>query len=102
MKRGPPRSPLYPYTALCRAFFGFVGYVLIKSGFEPAPMLLGFVLGKLMEEHLRRALVFSRGSFMTFIESRTSAGSGEHTSELQPRQNFVCRFSLVHKNHFFY
>jgi putative tricarboxylic transport membrane protein len=36
-------------------------------------MLLGFVLGKLMEEHLRRALVFSRGSFMTFIESRTSA-----------------------------
>jgi putative tricarboxylic transport membrane protein len=62
-----------PTDVMFIGFFGFVGYVLIKFGFEPAPMLLGFVLGKLMEEHLRRALVFSRGSFMTFIESRTSA-----------------------------
>jgi putative tricarboxylic transport membrane protein len=37
-------------------------------------MLLGFVLGKLMEEKLRQALIISRGSFMTFIERPISAG----------------------------
>ena len=42
--------------------------------FEPAPLLLGFVLGQLMEEKLRQALVISRGSFMTFID-RPLAGS---------------------------
>jgi putative tricarboxylic transport membrane protein len=55
------------------AFFGLVGYVLIKLGFEPAPLLLGFVLGRLMEEKLRQALIISRGSFMTFIERPISA-----------------------------
>jgi putative tricarboxylic transport membrane protein len=58
---------------LFTAFFGFVGYVLIKFGFEPAPMLLGFVLGKLMEEKLRQALILSRGSFTTFVERPVSA-----------------------------
>ncbi len=53
-------------------FFALVGYVLIKLGFEPAPMLLGFVLGKLMEEKLRQALILSRGSFMTFVERPVS------------------------------
>ena len=38
------------------AFFGFIGFTLIKFGFEPAPMLLGFVLGKLMEEKLRQCM----------------------------------------------
>jgi putative tricarboxylic transport membrane protein len=56
------------------AAFGLFGYALIKFGFEPAPMLLGFVLGKLMEEKLRQALVISRGSFMTFVERPLSAG----------------------------
>ena len=50
------------------AVFGLFGYLLIKFGFEPAPMLLGFVLGRLMEEKLRQAMVISRGSLMTFIE----------------------------------
>jgi putative tricarboxylic transport membrane protein len=59
---------------LFTAFFGFVGYVLLKFGFEPAPMLLGFVLGKLMEEKLRQALILSRGSFTTFIERPVSLG----------------------------
>ena len=53
-------------------FFALVGYILIKEGFEPAPMLLGFVLGKLMEEKLRQALILSRGSFMTFVERPVS------------------------------
>ncbi len=56
------------------AAFGLFGYALIKFGFEPAPMLLGFVLGKLMEEKLRQALVISRGSFMTFVERPLSGG----------------------------
>ncbi len=55
------------------AFFGLVGYSLLKLGFEPAPMLLGFVLGKLMEEKLRQSLIISRGSFMTFVERPLSA-----------------------------
>ena len=62
-----------PADVLFTAFFGFVGYILIKFGFEPAPLLLGFVLGKLMEEKLRQALVLSRGSFMTFVERPVSA-----------------------------
>ena len=45
-----------PADVYFTAFFGFVGYVLIKLGFEPAPLLLGFVLGRLMEEKLRQAL----------------------------------------------
>ncbi|MBX9759486.1 MAG: tripartite tricarboxylate transporter permease [Beijerinckiaceae bacterium] len=54
------------------AFFALVGYIMIKLGYEPAPMLLGFVLGKLMEEKLRQALILSRGSFWTFVERPVS------------------------------
>ncbi len=63
-----------PVDVAFTALFGLFGYLLIKLGFEPAPMLLGFVLGKLMEEKLRQALIISRGSFMTFIERPISAG----------------------------
>jgi len=62
-----------PTDVMFIALFGLVGYMLIKFGFEPAPMLLGFVLGKLMEENLRRALIISRGSLETFIERPVSA-----------------------------
>ena len=55
------------------AFFTMVGYLLIKFGYEPAPMLLGFVLGKLMEEKFRQAMILSRGSFITFVERPVSA-----------------------------
>jgi putative tricarboxylic transport membrane protein len=54
--------------------FGLAGFILIRCGFEPAPMLLGFVLGKLMEENLRRALILSRGSLTTFVTEPISAG----------------------------
>src|SRR5688572_23505973 len=63
-----------PTDVMFIGFFGFIGYMLIKFGFEPAPMLLGFVLGRLMEENLRRALIISRGSLETFIERPVSAG----------------------------
>jgi putative tricarboxylic transport membrane protein len=63
-----------PTDVMFIALFGLVGYVLIKFGFEPAPLLLGFVLGKLMEENLRRALILSRGSLGTFVDHPVSAG----------------------------
>ncbi len=63
-----------PMDVAFTAAFGIFGYMLVKLGFEPAPMLLGFVLGKLMEEKLRQALIISRGSFMTFVERPISAG----------------------------
>jgi putative tricarboxylic transport membrane protein len=62
-----------PADVYFTAFFGFIGYALIKLGLEPAPMLLGFVLGRLMEEKLRQALALSDGSFMTFVERPISA-----------------------------
>lgn len=62
-----------PTDVMFIGLFGIVGYILIKFGFEPAPLLLGFVLGKLLEENLRRALILSRGSLETFIERPISA-----------------------------
>jgi putative tricarboxylic transport membrane protein len=49
-------------------FFGLVGYGMIRLGFEPAPLLLGFILGPMMEQNLRRALILSRGELTTFFE----------------------------------
>ncbi|WP_046865753.1 tripartite tricarboxylate transporter permease [Microvirga massiliensis] len=62
-----------PTDVMFIAFFGLVGFTLIKFGFEPAPLLLGFVLGRLMEENLRRALIISRGELTTFVERPVSA-----------------------------
>ena len=56
------------------AGFGIVGYVFYKLGCEPAPLLLGFILGPMMEENLRRALLLSRGDWSTFITKPLSAG----------------------------
>jgi putative tricarboxylic transport membrane protein len=55
------------------AFFGILGYALIKLGCEPAPLLLGFVLGPLLEDHLRRSLIISRGDPSIFINRPISA-----------------------------
>jgi TctA family transporter len=49
------------------AGFGLIGYLFFKLGCEPAPLLLGFVLGPMMEENFRRALLLSRGDFSTFF-----------------------------------
>ena len=53
--------------------FGVVGYGMMLLRFEPAPLLLGFILGPLMEEHLRRAMLLSRGDPMVFLERPISA-----------------------------
>jgi putative tricarboxylic transport membrane protein len=57
-----------PFDVVLTAFFGLCGYVLIKLGFEPAPMLVAFVLGKIMEEKLRQAMLLSRGNAWTFFD----------------------------------
>jgi len=55
------------------ALFGILGYVFSKLGCEPAPMLLAFILGPLMEEFLRRAMLLSRGDPLVFIQRPISA-----------------------------
>ena len=53
--------------------FGGFGYLLLRLGFEPAPILLGFVLGPRLEENFRRSLLLSRGSLETFVDRPISA-----------------------------
>jgi putative tricarboxylic transport membrane protein len=53
--------------------FGLFGYLCSKLRLEPAPMLIGFVLGPMMEEHLRRAMLLSRGDPIVFVERPISA-----------------------------
>ncbi len=56
------------------AGFAVVGYLFYKLQCEPAPLLLGFILGPMMEENLRRALLLSRGDWSTFATRPLSAG----------------------------
>jgi len=56
------------------AAFGLVGYLFTKLGCEPPPLLLGFILGPMMEENFRRALLLSRGDFSTFFTRPLSLG----------------------------
>src|ERR687894_750117 len=49
------------------ALFGVLGFVWMKLGFSPTPMLLGFVLGPMMEENLRRAMLMARGDVSVFV-----------------------------------
>ncbi|OPF63933.1 MULTISPECIES: tripartite tricarboxylate transporter permease [Hydrogenophaga] len=55
------------------ALFGLIGYGFIKLGCEPAPLLLGLILGPMMEEYLRRALLISRGDWSVFVTRPLSA-----------------------------
>ncbi|MGP9677918.1 tripartite tricarboxylate transporter permease [Halomonas sp. AOP27-A1-41] len=55
------------------AVFGVIGCVLLILGFEPAPLLLGYILGPMMEENFRRAMLISRGDLMVFLERPVSA-----------------------------
>lgn len=55
------------FDVMLMVIFGAFGYLLLKFGCEPAPMLLGFILGPMMEENLRRALLLSRGDASVFV-----------------------------------
>ncbi len=85
-----PYRLLYPVILLCCAIgaysannnmfdvgvailFGFLGYIFLKLDCEPAPLLLGYILGPLLEENLRRALVLSRGDYTVFATRPLSA-----------------------------
>jgi TctA family transporter len=61
------------YDLYAVAFFGLLGYLLTRLRCEPAPLLLGFVLGPLLEENLRRAMILSRGDPTTFVTRPLSA-----------------------------
>jgi TctA family transporter len=56
------------------AIFAFVGYAFYKLSCEGAPLLLGFILGPMMDENLRRALLLSRGDWSTFVTRPLSSG----------------------------
>ena len=53
--------------------FGLLGYFFIKIGVEPAPFVLGFVLGPMLEENFRRAMLIASGDFFVFLERPISA-----------------------------
>jgi TctA family transporter len=55
------------FDVLLTAGFGLLGYIFLKLGCEGAPLLLGFVLGPMMEENFRRSLLLSRGDFTVFL-----------------------------------
>ena len=62
-----------PAQLLLMVIFAAFGYILMRFGCEPAPMVLGFILGPLMEENLRRSMVLSRGDPMIFLQRPISA-----------------------------
>jgi putative tricarboxylic transport membrane protein len=62
------------FDVFLTAGFGFLGYIFLKLGCEGAPLLLGFVLGPMMEENFRRALLLSRGQFSVFVTRPLSLG----------------------------
>jgi TctA family transporter len=61
------------FDVIVASVFGLVGYVLYKLQCEPAPLLLGFILGPLIEENMRRALLISHGDFSVFVQRPISA-----------------------------
>ncbi|HEY8358632.1 MAG TPA: tripartite tricarboxylate transporter permease [Ramlibacter sp.] len=63
-------NPFHVYTLI---LFGVGGYLLMRMGFEPAPLLLGFVIGPMLEENLRRSFVLSGGDPMIFLERPVTA-----------------------------
>lgn len=63
-----------PFDVWAVAFFGLLGYMMRWARLSAAPLLLGFVLGPMMEEHFQRAMLLSRGDFSTFV-SRPISGT---------------------------
>ena len=53
--------------------FGVLGYLMRKFGYEPAPLVLAFVLGPMLENNLRKSLILSQGDLTTFVSRPISA-----------------------------
>lgn len=62
-----------PFDVMTVIVFGVVGYLMNAFNYPTAPMLMGFILGPMLEQHFRRALLFSRGDMLTFVERPISA-----------------------------
>jgi TctA family transporter len=61
------------FDIILTCVFGVLGYVCVKLACEPAPLILGFILGPMMEENLRRAMLLSRGDPSVFVTKPISA-----------------------------
>jgi TctA family transporter len=61
------------FDIILTCVFGLLGYVCVKLACEPAPLILGFILGPMMEENLRRAMLLSRGDPSVFVTKPISA-----------------------------
>jgi len=61
------------FDVILTALFGFLGFMLVRFGFEVTPLVLAFVLGPMMEENLRRAILMSYGDPLVFVEEPISA-----------------------------
>jgi TctA family transporter len=60
---------------LITAGFGLLGYSFLRLDLDPAPLILGFILGPMLEEYFRRSLLLSRGSFTVFFTHRSARRS---------------------------
>ncbi len=60
------------FDVLTVAVFSVIGYLFIRLELEPAPLLLGFILGPLMEENMRRALLIAHGDLLVFVREPIS------------------------------
>jgi putative tricarboxylic transport membrane protein len=74
---------------LIMAAFGLFGHLLTKIRCEPAPLILGFILGPMLEENFPRSLIISRGSWWVFLERpicefRRTAGAADGARALSP------------------
>ncbi len=56
------------FDVFVMTIFGVLGYLMRKFGYEPAPLVLAFVLGPMLENNLRKSLILSRGDFSIFVE----------------------------------
>ncbi len=61
------------FDVFVMVLFGVLGYLMRKFGYEPAPLVLAFVLGPMLENNLRKSLILSRGDFTIFVERPISA-----------------------------
>ena len=61
------------FDVFVMVLFGVLGYLMRKFGYEPAPLVLAFVLGPMLENNLRKSLILSQGNFTIFIERPISA-----------------------------
>jgi putative tricarboxylic transport membrane protein len=61
------------FDVFVMVMFGVLGYLMRKFGYEPAPLVLAFVLGPMLENNLRKSLILSHGDFTIFVDRPISA-----------------------------